>query len=38
VKLLAEQGLGHLMCMEEREAVERCIGLSVQRVMKDIIS
>jgi hypothetical protein len=37
-KVLAEQGLDQLMCMEEREAVERCIGLSVQRVMKDIIS
>eukprot|EP00984_Skeletonema_dohrnii_P032962 scaffold28185_cov121-Skeletonema_dohrnii-CCMP3373.AAC.3 len=38
VKALAEQGLDQLMCMEEREAVERCIGQSVQKIMKDIIS
>lgn len=38
VKALAEQGLDQLMCIEEREAVERCIGQSVQRIMKDIIN
>ena len=25
------------ICMDEREAVERCLGLGVQRVMKDIL-
>lgn len=38
VQALAEQGLDQLMCIEEREAVERCIGQSVQHIMKDIIS
>ncbi len=38
VKALAEQGLDQLMCIEEREAVERCIGHSVQKIMKDIIT
>ena len=37
-KVMAEQGLDQLICIDEREAVERCIGLSVQKVMKDIIS
>ena len=32
-----ENGIEGMICMEEREAVERCVGLSVQRVMKDII-
>jgi hypothetical protein len=36
-KIMAQQGLDHLVCVQEREAVERCIGLSVQKVMKDII-
>ena len=36
-KIMAQQGLDHLVCVQEREAVKRCIGLSVQKVMKDII-
>jgi hypothetical protein len=36
-KIMAQQGLDHFVCLQEREAVERCIGLSVQKVMKDII-
>jgi hypothetical protein len=35
---LAKQGLGNLICMEEREAVERCVGNGVQRVVKEILN
>lgn len=35
---LAKQGLGKVICMEEREAVERCIGNAAQRAVKEIIS
>ena len=38
VKAMAEQGLDQLMCIEERESVERCIGQKVQTIMKDIIN
>lgn len=36
-KIMAQQGLDYLVCVQEREAVERCIGLSVQKVIKDTI-
>jgi len=36
IKKLKEQGMDRFVCQEEREAVERCLGNSVQRVMKDI--
>jgi hypothetical protein len=35
---LAKQGLGNLICIEEREAVERCVGNGVQRVAKEILN
>jgi hypothetical protein len=34
---LAKQGLGKVICMEEREAVERCIGKGVQRVVREVL-
>lgn len=37
VNYAQENGIEGMICMEERNAVERCVGLSVQRVMKDII-
>jgi len=37
MKAMEEQGMESFVCSEEREAVERCVGLSVQRVMKDIL-
>jgi hypothetical protein len=37
VKALSNEGFGHLICMEEKEAVERCVGAGVQRVMKDTL-
>ncbi|KAL9184289.1 hypothetical protein ACHAXT_002375 [Thalassiosira profunda] len=36
-KLMEQQGLEGFICLEEREAVERCVGLGVQRAMKDIL-
>ena len=35
---LAKQGLGKVICMEEREAVERCVGNGVQRVVEEVLS
>ena len=37
VQALAKQGLGALVCSEERRAVERCVGSGVQRVMKEVL-
>ena len=37
VKMMKEQGLESYICLEEREAVERCVGVGVQRVMKNIL-
>eukprot|EP00578_Thalassiosira_sp_NH16_P000726 CAMPEP_0181138604 /NCGR_PEP_ID=MMETSP1071-20121207/34336_1 /TAXON_ID=35127 /ORGANISM="Thalassiosira sp., Strain NH16" /LENGTH=259 /DNA_ID=CAMNT_0023225453 /DNA_START=129 /DNA_END=908 /DNA_ORIENTATION=+ len=37
VKIVQQQGMDRLICLEEREAVERCMGMGVQRVMKDIL-
>jgi len=37
-KALASKGLDQFIWVEEREAVERCIGLSVQKLVKDIIT
>ena len=37
VKLMQEQGIDNYICLQEREAIEHCVGLSVQRVMKDIL-
>lgn len=34
---LAKQGLGKVICMEERDAVERCVGNAVQRVVKEVL-
>lgn len=34
---LAKQGLGALVCSEERRAVERCVGSGVQRVVKEVL-
>ena len=35
---LAKQGLGKVICMEERDAVERCVGNGVQRVVQEALS
>ena len=35
---LAKQGLGNVICMEEREAVERCVGNGVQRVVEEVLN
>ena len=37
VKAMQRTGNDEYICMDEREAVERCLGLGVQRVMKDIL-
>ena len=37
VKRMHEDGISGLICLEEKEAVERCIGNGVQRIMKDIL-
>lgn len=37
LKMMEQEGMEDFICMQEREAVERCIGLGVQRVMKDIL-
>ncbi|KAL3776108.1 hypothetical protein HJC23_010701 [Cyclotella cryptica] len=37
VHALAKQGLGALVCLEERRAVERCVGSGVQRVVKEAL-
>ncbi|KAL7484891.1 hypothetical protein ACHAW6_010502 [Cyclotella cf. meneghiniana] len=37
VQALTKQGLGALVCSEERRAVERCVGSGVQRVMKEVL-
>jgi hypothetical protein len=34
---LAEKGLGSMICLEERQALERCVGLGVERVVKEIL-
>ena len=36
IQQLKERRLDRFVCWEERKAVERCLGNSVQRVMKDI--
>lgn len=35
---LAKQGLGKVICMEERDAVERCVGNAAQRVVKEVLN
>lgn len=37
VKTMEKQGMESYVCLDERGAVERCVGLGVQRVMKDIL-
>mmetsp|Transcript_23129 Transcript_23129/g.50097 ORF Transcript_23129/g.50097 Transcript_23129/m.50097 type:complete len:279 (-) Transcript_23129:2087-2923(-) len=37
VNMMQQQGMDGFVCMEEKEAVERCVGLGVQRAMKDIL-
>ena len=37
VKRMHEDGIAGLICLEEKEAVERCIGNGVQKIMKDIL-
>ena len=37
-KALAEQGLGKVVCMKERDAVERCVGNGLQRVVQEALS
>lgn len=37
VKMMKDEGIEAMICLEEKEAVERCVGLGVQRVMKDIL-
>mmetsp|Transcript_40608 Transcript_40608/g.74242 ORF Transcript_40608/g.74242 Transcript_40608/m.74242 type:complete len:290 (-) Transcript_40608:102-971(-) len=37
VKRMEQHGMEGYVCLEEREAVERCVGRSVQRVMKDVL-
>mmetsp|Transcript_376 Transcript_376/g.989 ORF Transcript_376/g.989 Transcript_376/m.989 type:complete len:184 (+) Transcript_376:190-741(+) len=36
IQQFKEHGMDRFVCQEERKAVERCLGNSVQRVMKDI--
>ncbi|KAL7552699.1 hypothetical protein ACHAWF_015936 [Thalassiosira exigua] len=38
IRLMEKEGVEGFVCLEEREAVERCVGLGVQRVMKAILS
>lgn len=37
VKKMEHDGTEEYVCAEEREGVERCLGLSVQRVMKSVL-
>lgn len=37
VEMMEQGGVEEFICLEERQAVERCIGLAVQRGMKDIL-
>jgi len=37
VKTMEQKDMEEHVCAEEREGVERCIGLSVQRVMKELL-
>ena len=35
---LAKQGLGTVICMDQREAVERCVGNASQRVVREALN